>query len=511
MKINASLHRLAATAALLCCGAAHAADAPAGCQYVRIAELPLRYLGPGMQVATDGMVNDQPASMLVDTGAFHTALSRTLTERLDLPLRMTGQYSEGIGGYSRLFSAPVSQFSVGPAKSAKGWMTVIGETGHAPAFDVLVGAPFLLQADMEISLAEKKLRFYRPRNCEKSFLGYWSKDVFEVPFEFHDDNSPNPHITVEVNGQKMKAFIDSGATTTSIDANAARRAGVKLDGPGVVRLADAGGVGEAHVPRWSARVDSIVIGPEKIVDGEIGVLAAGALPNKVDMLIGDDYLRAHRVLFAMSQKKLYISYVGGDVFKQRRSLEPWLLKEAEGGNPDAQLLMADLYAAGQGVAKDPAQAAAWLARSAAAGHPQAKLALGRKLYAEKRYADAALQLRQALDKLPAERFGALDLYLARLRTGEADVGKRELEATFARSDKDAWPSPVADFYLGRIDAAALLGKAGTDAKQAKARTCVATDWMHSLYEATGNQAQADAARASLQANCQPSTALAQAN
>jgi hypothetical protein len=33
-----------------------------------------------------------------------------------------------------------------------------------------------------------------------------------------------------------------------------------------------------------------------------------------DMLLGADFLRSHRVLLAMSQRRLYFSYVGGRVF-----------------------------------------------------------------------------------------------------------------------------------------------------------------------------------------------------
>jgi hypothetical protein len=45
--------------------------------------------------------------------------------------------------------------------------------------------------------------------------------------------------------------------------------------------------------------------------------SVGALP--VDMLLGADFLRTHRILFAMSQDRLYMSYLGGDPFPPRRA------------------------------------------------------------------------------------------------------------------------------------------------------------------------------------------------
>lgn len=490
---------LGVLAALVFGSHARADDEKPRCQYVQLAELPLRYTGPSLQVTTDGIIDGAPAAMLVDTGASQTSLSRTATERLGLPLSITGSYTEGIGGYSRIYSARVREFAIGPSKAGKGRLPVIGDTGSAPQYDAIAGAPFLLQADMELALADKKLRFFRGKDCKDTILGYWDGDIFELPFEHHRDSSPNPHFTVFINGKEMDAIIDSGASTTVIMAPAAKRAGLKLDAPGSMRLGETVGIGSDRVARWSTIVDSLRIGGELIQNAEIAVLNTD-MPL-ADVLLGDDYLRAHRVLFAMSQKKLYISYLGGEPFKPRRALEPWVVQEAESGNADAQLVLSNIYRAGRGVPKDAARAQAWLEKAAAANHPYANLQYAHMLMGQRRYADAVPRLRQALDKLPAERYGALALYTARLHVGEPDLARRELETVFAHDDHDEWPAPIADFYLGKIDAAALLDAAGKDKKQSKARTCAATSFMGSLYDARGNSAQASTMRETLRAHC----------
>ena len=43
------------------------------------------------------------------------------------------------------------------------------------------------------------------------------------------------------------------------------------------------------------------------------------------MLLGVDFLKAHRVLVAHSQRKIYFTYVGGPVFER--------VKPLPGGNP----------------------------------------------------------------------------------------------------------------------------------------------------------------------------------
>jgi predicted aspartyl protease len=492
---------LCALAALLATTGARADDARPRCEYTQLAELPLYYTGTSLQVTTNGTINGKPAIMLVDTGASSVSLTRPLVERLDLQLNMTGQYSEGFGGLSRIYSARLDEFAVGPAKSARGWFRVISDTGATPQFDAIAGAPFLLQADMELALAEKKMRFFRGKNCQNAFLGYWGGDIFEIPFTSRmDDRSRNPHFTIEVNGKEMDAVIDSGSSTSSIMASAAKRAGLKLDAPGSERLGTVVGVGSDKVDHWSAVVETLRIGGEVIHDARIGVMETEAI---ADVFLGDDYLRAHRVLFAMGRRKLYISYLGGDPFKQRTSIEPWMLQEAESGNADAQYVLSNYYRAGRGVPKDLALADSWLRKAAAAGHPQANLQYGFALLAAHHPGEAVPRLRLALDKLPNERFGALSLYLARLQTGEPDLGKRELETAFARGERDDWPAPIAQFYLGRIDSAALLEAARKDNKLAQERTCSATSLMAALYEAKGDKANADAMRASRQAACKP--------
>jgi predicted aspartyl protease len=466
---------------------AAAQDKPA-CQYVQLAKVPLHYTGAGLQVTMDGTINGTPAVMLADTGFYETQLTRTGTEKRGLRLRPTARKIRGVGGMSDLYATRVDAFAAGPAKPSQGWMDVVGDTGEAPSFDAAVGAPYLLQTDMELALADKEMRFFRPIGCDRTWLAYWSQDANVIPFEINQtSNRPvNPPFTIEVNGQKMLAIIDSGAYRTSIDAHAAERAGIKPGGPDVVEIGSSSGVGTRRVANWQAKVATIKVGDEVVRDGEVAISDTQGQIG-VDVLLGDDFLRAHRVLFAMSQKRIYLTYVGGDVFGRKPGIEPWVQREADSGNPDAQMAVATRYRTGSGVPKNPTLAAQWLDKAAAQGNPRANLALARALMQESRYADAAGKLKPALEQLPAERLGALDLYVARVGADAQDAGRKELESTFARSVDDAWPRPIADHYLGRIGRAELLEQARKDEAYARARTCVAAHYLAALQAAQSKQ------------------------
>jgi len=490
--------------ALLLNPPARADEAPR-CTYVEVADMPLKYVGQGLVPAVDGVIDGAPAVMLVDTGAFDTQLTMNAVAKRDLVMHMTGRYAEGIGGSSRLYAARIGEFAIGPVKSVRKRLDlyVIGETSFTPAFDALVGAPFLLQADMEFDLRAKHMKFFRPQNCDRDTpLNYWKEETVVLPFEFSRSESPNPHFTVLVNGKELDAMIDTGAANSFLTLRGARKLGIDVKGADVTRLGDTGGVGSDRAARWTAPVKSVQIGGETIGGAELGIVDVQS-QLEAELLLGQDFLRAHRVLFAMSQRKLYIAYLGGDVFSRGTGLEPWMLQEADGGNPDAQYALAYMLNTGRGAPRDPKQAQAWLEKAATAGQPNANLNFGRQQMLHGKVDEAIPKLRAALDQLPAERLGPLWLYNARVRKGQAELAKTELAASVKKQRNDDWPAPIADFYLGKLDQAGLFEIAARDKQAAHARTCMATSYMAEWHASREEKPQAEALLAKLHAECRP--------
>lgn len=467
---------LAMGAACLLAPLAHAE--PAKCTYTPIGKLPLRYSGPGLAITTEGTINGMPAELLVDTGAYATTLTRTGTERRGIRLYATGRHASGFGGTSPIYASIVNEFIVGPVRAGRSNMPVVGSFGDTPSYDGILGAPFLFQTDVEISLATKQLTFFVPDKCGGTWLGYWGQDVQEVPLRRHNEHHMNPKFFVRVNGKELEAMIDTGASISVITADAARRAGISLDGPNARRNGEIAGVGNYTASLWQVTTE-FQIGEETVKNAEMGVEDSGL--NMADVVLGADFLRAHRVLFALSQNKLYFSYVGGEPFGQRRKLEPWMVAEAEGGNADAQFSMARIYRNGELVAQDKERATEWLEKAARGGSPYANLYSGQRLLVQRDYPGAASRLRAALDKLPAERHGALWLYLARVRAGQAELAKSELAAIFARTERDEWPKPIGEFYLGTLSAEKLLAEAGDSRSKGKQRRCQALAAMGDWY------------------------------
>jgi TPR repeat protein len=72
-----------------------------------------------------------------------------------------------------------------------------------------------------------------------------------------------------------------------------------------------------------------------------------------------------------------------DKSEENESAAKYFRAAAEQGNADGQYGLGALYAAGEGVARDPAAAREWLERAAGQGHAQAVMALSQAFFAQK--------------------------------------------------------------------------------------------------------------------------------
>jgi predicted aspartyl protease len=307
--------RALAALALLVPTLSQAAGDAGSCRYVPAGKLDIEMSEQSRQPIVNSAVNGQPVRALIGTGSYTTFLMRASAERLGLSLNPTRRYSMGVGGAAVIHAAYVNDFALGSSHSGKTRMLVIGNNALQGGPDVVVGADLLLQTDMELSLAGKYLRFFNASGCGDTHLAYWDREAMTIPFTRSQGNSNKPLVTVELNGVKLTALLDTGAARSSVTRHGAERAGIGFDAAGVQHGDKIVGIGDAALESRLATFDSFMIGDETIKHAELTIVDDSPQGRgEVDMLLGVDFLRAHRVLFAMSQQRLYISYVGGSVF-----------------------------------------------------------------------------------------------------------------------------------------------------------------------------------------------------
>ena len=283
------------------------------CRLVRIAEWPVRFERDLPVV--DGAINGRKINVLLDTGAYASLLTRAAADRLGLATRGNYESMTGFGGESEVTTTRLDELYIEGAVRNNVRVRVGGER-PIPGVDFILGDDFFRNADTEFHYAAGLVRIFQPKDCRDTPLAYWDKAAQSVPLE--DDHKVV--IAIKVNGKDALALIDSGASSSVVHLAFAAKVGVTPQSPGVVPGGCTGGIGANAVRQWIAPFERVEIQGEVIRDARIGIAdftpeLARLMP---EVILGTDFLRAHRVLVARSQRKVYFTYSGGTAFPARK-------------------------------------------------------------------------------------------------------------------------------------------------------------------------------------------------
>jgi predicted aspartyl protease len=293
------------------------AGAPSGttdCNLVQIDQWPVRLAGNGLLVI-DGAINRQDVAIMLDTGAMRTVILRPVAARLGLkvdPLR--GVRIVGPTGDSVAETAQVAELTIAGSTRRDWQMIVAGERDLVHGIGVILGEDFFQNVDVEFDLANRAIRLFQPRNCDGASLAYWTTErAHEVAIEAVNPARARIVIPVRVNGLPIVALFDTGASRSILHRHIAARLGIRPNTPGVVAAGTLSGVGKESSDLWIGSFESFEIGEEAIKGTSIPFADIGA---EYQMVLGLDFLLAHRLLVSHSQRKIYFTYAGGPVFKR---------------------------------------------------------------------------------------------------------------------------------------------------------------------------------------------------
>jgi predicted aspartyl protease len=334
VKLILAVHLLVALLATGLMLPTNTAVAASNCKLGKIADLPVRP-GGGAPVV-DGAVNGQMIGVMLDTGG-GTMILRSAADRLGLTRQqVTGARVFGVGGETHVEEALVDEFRVGQITRKNLQMIVVGERDFGNRIDAILGEDFFNKIDVEFDLPHNAVRLFQAKDCDRVSLAYWAtQGAGEIEMATFLNAGAWIVLTVQINGQPMQAELDSGSYASVLDKSTAERLGITPDSPGVVPGGKAGGLGSKSVDSWIAPLRSFTIGDETIRDTTIrfadlwkdatytstGSHLHRKLGDAPPMLLGADFLRAHRVLVAHSQRKVYFTYEGGPVFQPKGTPE----------------------------------------------------------------------------------------------------------------------------------------------------------------------------------------------
>lgn len=289
-----------------------AAFAAVPCHISRF-ELPVTMVGLRPTVAA--RINGIEVRFTVDSGAAFSMIAPAAADRLGLVQTMApwGLFMDGVGGSIDIHIARVEHFEINKLEVPRLPFIVGGNEVGANTVGLL-GQNFLGLWDVEYDLAHGAVRLMRiAGDCDDTNLAYWAGDKPVIVLDLERLRGQKHTLAeAEINGRKLRALLDTGAAGSLLSKSAARRAGIVPGGPDVVAGGPLRGAGSALVPSWIGPVTSFKIGGETIRNTRIR-FADIDLQN-IDLLLGADFMVSHRIYVSNAQRKIYMTYEGGQVF-----------------------------------------------------------------------------------------------------------------------------------------------------------------------------------------------------
>ncbi|MGE0224002.1 MAG: retroviral-like aspartic protease family protein [Acetobacteraceae bacterium] len=295
-------------AALVVLLAAHGV-AEAACSVAERARVALTV--PNGSVLVPVMVNDRPATFILDTGAQRSMVTRAAVARLDLALdEWVATTMRGIGGVERFRNALPRSLTLGGVKLERRTRTrdtslTMGTLPQTRAgrqvIDGLLGRDFLSEFDLSLDLRGRQVTLYQVAGCAGAFLP-WTEPYRAVPVENPMESALVVHL--ELDGVKLRALLDTGASATMVAAPGMARLGLTEQALAGSPTARATGAGPRTVTMVRHRFRTLRIADE-VIEAPVLPVAPVRLVPIVDMLLGADW---------MANKKVWISYATRQVF-----------------------------------------------------------------------------------------------------------------------------------------------------------------------------------------------------
>jgi predicted aspartyl protease len=253
-------------------------------------------------------INNGTARVRVDTGSANNLLSASTATRLGMAQQMLmGAMVRGVGGARPVNLAVSDRVTLGGAHGNHIAFITAEDSTFPPGTDGLLGMDFLSQYDDDLDFQAGHLRLVRARgDCARANTPL-PPPLYAVKFRTLGTAGP-PIIDVVINGIKLSAVIDTGATLSLLFRPAAERLGLpvtsmlagggrRINGIGSGSTRAAFGILHEPVTIGALEISNL---PMTIADQDSG---AG-----VDMLLGYDFAKTVHLWISHSSQTVLMQY-----------------------------------------------------------------------------------------------------------------------------------------------------------------------------------------------------------
>jgi len=163
----------------------------------------------------------------------------------------------------------------------------------------LLGRDYLAPFDLVLDMPARSLALFEVRDCAGAFLP-WIVPYAALPVQNPTDSALS--VLVELDGVKLRALLDTGASATVLAAPGMARLGLSPGGDDR-RIS---GLGTRSVAAGARRFRSLRVGPEVIEAPSLLVAPIRVVPVS-DMLLGADWLAGRRVWISFATKQVFVA------------------------------------------------------------------------------------------------------------------------------------------------------------------------------------------------------------
>lgn len=293
----------------------------AACRMVDVAELPVTMIDGFATVPVT--IDSHTTQFFVDTGSPETFLLRPVALEFGLRPRSDG------GGIDYAW---VKDLSLGGSSLHNARLIVDSAGGEISKGGGVLGEDVLGGFDIEFDLAANRIRLFEPDGCSGDQVAYWATSYFMTKLVRAPGRSNQLETEADLAGTNVVVMFDSGINDSFISPSTLKRTGLNPDSL-TKAAAPAEGSAGAGLNSYIATFGRLTLGQEVVWHPKLTV--ADELPNyrvlkighsyftvadEADLVIGTDFLLAHRVYFARSEHMMYFTYNGGPVFRPSASV-----------------------------------------------------------------------------------------------------------------------------------------------------------------------------------------------
>lgn len=279
------------------------------CDVRQRATVPLDITGGLIVVQVD--VNGIAGRFILDTGAQRSTVTLAAVSRLALARDpWVSTTMQGVGGTEQRPNANPRSLAMGGVPLQR--RTVTRDTSltvmtlpfaAAASIDGLLGRDYLSVFDLDLDMRARRLTLYDVTGCSGRFLP-WTGNY--TPMQVENPANSALIIPVAVDGVKLRALLDTGASATLVAAPGMARLSLSQQQLAGDPADTVSGMGPRTLLMHRHRFNTLRVGDETTPEPLLWV-APTRLNPITDMLLGADWLAGKRLWISYATRQVFIS------------------------------------------------------------------------------------------------------------------------------------------------------------------------------------------------------------